>query len=120
MSDTAQLDSAAAVVWCEYFHPGRAWKPSKGSAPMAYATVERELSGTQMVGVTITDFNEIHSAAAVLAERGHGQRLGVHLARVCCFSGGGVTHFLKLAEAAAAPADAWARAILQTVREVSK
>lgn len=111
MSDTAQLDSAAAVVWCEYFHPGRAWKPSKGSAPMAYATVERDLSGTQMVGVTITDFNEIHRAAAALDGRGHGAALEVRLLNATSFEKPWIS---------ALPAEAWARAILQTVREVAK
>ena len=83
----------------------------------AYATVERDLSGTQMVGVTITDFNEIHRAAAVLVGRGFAPVMSRHMIREewPVTAGGDFVNWLLTA-----PADAWARAILATVREVSK
>ena len=67
----------------------------------------------------VTDFNDLQRAAAVLVVMGHEQRLGVNLA-IACRGDNGTTHYTKLAKAAAAPSEAWARAILATVREAAQ
>lgn len=121
MTNHPQLDSAAAVevaafCWPEHeYHQWRAVEPMDG--PAAFLFDGR--SGDPVMMFAFEDFNDLHRAAAVLVGRGLSASLDTHMmaewAATHPESGSRYHQWLY-----AAPAEAWARAILATVREVSK
>lgn len=70
------------------------------------------------------DFNDLHRAAAVLVERGGPLNLASHLweeAKIGKAHGDpNMTALMAIDRIAKLPADAWARAIVATVREVKR
>lgn len=111
MNDHPQLDSAAAVKVAAFCWPVQRWIPQiKGLDGARTASPKTEY-------FTLHDFNDLHRAAAVLVGRGHGRVLDKHFTDLWPMKEGD-TDAEFTAWMAAAPADAWARAILQTVREI--
>lgn len=119
MTTHPQLDSAAAVEWGRFFFPGLETAIRPDGTVRCRRKDHADADWTRPL--VINDWDEIHSAAAVLVGRGFAEGMNRNLIGEwdrTRHTGPHTNDFM--AWLLTAPAEAWARAILQTVREVSR
>lgn len=127
MSDDIKLDSAAAVEVAAFCWPVLEWRPCRNPeqwevlAVFGYPRVPGGFASQCDDEFCLAEWDSLHRAAAVLVERGLAERLNRNLIGEWDRTRAVGPHTNDfMAWLLSAPADAWARAIVATVREVPR
>lgn len=127
MTTHPQLDSAAAVEVAAFCWPAHEWRPCVNPekwevlAVYGYPRVPGVFVSQCDDEFNLAEWESLHRAAAVLVGRGFAEGMNRNLIGEwdrTRHTGPHTNDFM--AWLLTAPADAWARAILATIREVSK
>lgn len=130
MSNDIKLNSAAAVEVAAFCWPAHEWRPCVNPekwevlAVYGYPRVPGVFVSQCDDEFNLAEWESLHRAAAVLVGRGGPLNLASHLweeAKIGkAYGDPNMTALMVIDRIAELPAEAWARAILATVREVAK